>query len=162
MGGIQKSAEIPAPFCLVFIFVNRFFSFVIIKLQNLLMAKRMIPVEIVIEANSEIAKYNAANYSSDSGIAYKAYAKGDYLYIDRNEYGRDTKAFRLLFRGKIEIFKWSSERYTDDTFGMPGEQFLDGTVIGAMKAADALYPPPGKKNDLDMLQQLMKLFGSDH
>lgn len=130
------------------------------------MGKRKIPAEIIDKANHEIAKSNAANFSSDSGTAYKAYAKGEYLYMDRNDYGRDTRTFRLLFRGKIdnwdfEIFKWSSERYTDDTFGMPGEQFLDGTVSGAMKAADELYPPPGKNDDTDMFQQLMKLLGSD-
>jgi hypothetical protein len=44
---------------------------------------------------------------------------------------------------------------------MPGEQFLDGAISGAMKAADKLYPPPVKMNELDLFQQLMKLFGSD-
>ncbi len=113
------------------------------------MGKKKIPADIIEQAIREIEKYNAANYSPGSGTAYKAYAKGDYLYVDRKEHGRDTKMFRLLFCGKIdnwdfEIFKWSSERYSDDTFFMPGEEFLDGTVTGAMKAADELYPPPGK------------------
>jgi hypothetical protein len=130
------------------------------------MGKVNIPAEIIEKANSEIARYNAAHYASDSGIAYRAYAKGNYLYVDRNEYGQDVKTFRLLFNGKIdnwdfEIFKWSSEKYTDDTFGMPGEQYLNGTISGAMKAADKLYPPPDKINELDIFQQLMKLMGSD-
>jgi hypothetical protein len=130
------------------------------------MIRRNIPAEIIEKANLEIEKYNAAHYASDSGIAYRAYAKGNYLYVDRNEYGQDVKTFRLLFNGKIdnwdfEIFKWSSEKYTDDTFGMPGEQYLNGTISGAMKAADKLYPPPDKINELDIFQQLMKLMGSD-
>jgi hypothetical protein len=130
------------------------------------MGKVNIPAEIIEKANLEIGKYNAAHYASDSGIAYRAYAKGNYLYVDRNEYGQDVKTFRLLFNGKIdnwdfEIFKWSSEKYTDDTFGMPGEQYLNGTISGAMKAADKLYPPPDKINELDIFQQLMKLMGSD-
>jgi hypothetical protein len=57
----------------------------------------------------------------------------------------------------IQCYEW----YTDDTFGMPGEQFLNGTISGAMKAADKLYPPPDKINELDIFQQLMKLMGSD-
>jgi hypothetical protein len=43
-------------------------------------------------------------------------------------------------RWEFAIFKWSSERYDPDEWMFPGNQYLNGTIEGAMKAGLEAYP----------------------
>jgi hypothetical protein len=38
------------------------------------------------------------------------------------------------------IYKYSDNRYDPEEWFFPGEQFVDGTVTGAMKAGMIAYP----------------------
>lgn len=72
--------------------------------------------------------------------------KGKYIYINTFDGLRENPACRLFFEEDIddlefEIYKYSIDRYSDDTFMMPGEEFLDGTVSGALQCVFELYPP---------------------
>ena len=39
------------------------------------------------------------------------------------------------------IYKYSTEKYDLDECMFPGDQFVDGTIEGAMKAGLQAYPP---------------------
>lgn len=104
--------------------------------------KPAIPQEIKDEVVEIVEKFNKRNLNSD--VFYIARFKGKYLYLDRNEYGTVGKICRLEFMGDIDswefsIFTYSDERYELDAF-FEGEENLDGTVTGAMKAGLAAYP----------------------
>ena len=76
---------------------------------------------------------------------YQVRFKGKYLYLDRSDYGIVGPICRLTYTGNLNkwdfaIFKWSSERYDADEWMFPGNQHLDGTVVGAMKAGLEAYP----------------------
>jgi hypothetical protein len=71
--------------------------------------------------------------------------QGRYCYLDRVDYGSKGPICRLGYRDdpdkwEFAIFRWSSERYDPDERMFPGAQFVDGTVIGAMRAGMEAYP----------------------
>lgn len=108
------------------------------------MAKSTIPQEVKDATKSIIEKYNAKKFKKFPGTYYYPIFKGSYLYLNRKEASADGPISRLKYNGSMkdwdfEIFKWSSESYSDDLFMMPGEKFIDGTIEGAMKAGDELY-----------------------
>lgn len=109
------------------------------------MAKTSIPQEVKDAAISIIEKYNARKFKKFPGVSYYAVFKGSYLYLNRKEGYAEGPISRLKYNGSMkdwdfEIFKWSSESYSDDLFMMPGGEFIDGTIEGALKAGDELYP----------------------
>jgi len=122
------------------------------------MAVSKIPEEVQLQVAKIVADFNKAKLGK-KGCKYVAQYKGNYLYLLQDEgIGKLAPTVRLKFRGKIDnwefaIFKWSSESYTDDTFGMPGYEFVDGTVEGAMKAGLKLYPAKGKE-EIEMMQNI--------
>ena len=91
-----------------------------------------------------IEKFNQ-NVLSGRDCFYQARFKGKYLYLDRSDYGNTGPIFRLTYAGNMNkwdfaIFRWSSERYDPDEWMFPGNQYLDGTIEGAMKAGLEAYP----------------------
>jgi len=134
------------------------------------MAKAKIPTEVRTEAISIIEKYNAKKYKKFPGISYYPVFKGAYLYLNRKEGYTDGPISRLKYNGSMEdwdfeIFKWSSESYSDDLFMMPGEEYIDGSIEGAMKAGDTLYPPDSKPDPAQMesfLKGFSKLMSELH
>ncbi len=91
-----------------------------------------------------IEKFNKKEFSDPEVFYYPEFKRG-YLYLMRNEFGEKGPICRLKYNGNIkdwdfEVFKYSSETFTDDIFFMPGEEEIDGTIEGAMKAGLELYP----------------------
>jgi hypothetical protein len=124
------------------------------------MAKTKIPEEIIEKANKIIADFNSKVYKKKSGIEYYAIYKEDYLYLNRKEGRNDGPISRLRYNGKIDnwdfaIFKWSSERYDPDEFYFPGQQHLNGTIEGALKAGNEAYPPSWEPV-IDELEEFFK------
>jgi hypothetical protein len=128
------------------------------------MAKTKIPDEIKVKADKIIADFNAKVYKKKSGIEYYAIYKGDFLYLQRKEGRKDDPIARLKYNGDFDnwdfaIFKWSSEQYDPDVFYFPGEQHLNGTVEGALKAGNEAYPPNWEPSPETMEDFLKQIFG---
>jgi hypothetical protein len=75
---------------------------------------------------------------------YSARFKGKYLYLDRTDRREPLPICRLTWNGKMDnwdfaIYKYSSEKYDPEEWFFPGEEFVDGTVTGAMKAGMEAY-----------------------
>jgi len=110
------------------------------------MAQITIPKEIQQEVAKIIDEFNKKNFSGyNNEVAYYAEYKGKFLYLLRKEFRNISPVARLTYTGDIKewdfaIFKWSSERYDPDEWFFPGEEFVDGTVEGAMKAGLEAYP----------------------
>ncbi len=109
--------------------------------------------KIVSEFNETILK--------EYGCKFQSQYKGNFLYLLLDEgFANLAPTLRLKFTGDINdwefaIFKWSSEKYTTDFDFMPGAEFIDGTIHGAMQAALKLYPPQ-KKSDIKMRQAMFQ------
>ena len=101
--------------------------------------------ESVREKVDEIVRRFNEESIGDPNRYYSARYRGNYLYLDRIEYGKAGSICRLEFNGKMDnwdfaIFKYSSGRYDPDEWFFPGAESVDGTVEGAMKAGLAAYP----------------------
>jgi len=89
--------------------------------------------------------------------------KGNYLYLLLDEgMPKLAPTLRLEFTGdmnkwKFGIFKWSSETYTTDYGFIPGSEFVDGSIAGALQAAIIAYPPKNKK-DRNVQQDIFEIF----
>ena len=72
--------------------------------------------------------------------------RGRYLYLDRaGPRGQLSKICRLAWTGEMDdwefaIYKYSSERYDQDDWFFPGSDEVDGTIEGALRAAQEAYP----------------------
>ncbi len=103
-----------------------------------------IPVSVKEQVNEIIGHFNEESIG-DPDRFYSARYCGNYLYLDRTEYGEAGSICRLKFNGKMDnwdfaIFKYSSDSYDSDEWFFPGSESVDGTVEGAMKAGLAAYP----------------------
>lgn len=108
------------------------------------MRSKRIP-ESIKKQVAEIVKRFNAEAIKDPDQFYITRYRGNYLYLDRNDYGTVGPICRLEFNGKMDnwdfaIFKYSSERYDPDEWFFPGSELVDGTVEGAMKAGLEAYP----------------------
>lgn len=106
------------------------------------MTRKTIPQEVKDQVEQIVARFNE-QVLRGGACRYVARFKGRYLYLDREDYGKTGPICRLEYRGKMDdwsfaIFKYSSERYSDSEF-FPGDQYVDGTVEGAMKAGLEAY-----------------------
>ena len=111
--------------------------------------KQSIPPGIQAEVQKLIDKFNQENFSDpdfkEFGIVgYSARFKGKYLYLDRDDMGEPSPICRLTWNGKMDnwdfaIYKYSDSRYDPEEWFFPGDQFVDGTVTGAMKAGMEAY-----------------------
>ena len=70
-----------------------------------------------------------------------------YLYLSRADFygSAPLPICRLEWRGKQDtwgfvVYKHSSNKYDPDERMFPGQQYLDGTVEGAMKCGLQVYP----------------------
>jgi hypothetical protein len=110
------------------------------------MNRKTISAEVKEAVTDSIAKFNRDNFA-DWEIAYIARFKGIHLYLDRSEFGRVTRVCRLTFTGEpkhewdFAIYKYSTEQYSPDECFFPGDNQVDGTVEGAMRAGMEVYPP---------------------
>ena len=80
-----------------------------------------------------------------AAVRYVPRFRGNYLYLDRTDYGRPSPICRLRYTGAMDnwdfaIYKYSDERYDAEEWFFPGSQHIDGTVAGALKAGLEAYP----------------------
>jgi hypothetical protein len=102
------------------------------------MAKQVISNEIKEEAISIIEQFNALNYKKKDVYFFSEF-RGKFLYLFRHEYGSISPIIRLCFTGDMNdweaaIYKWSREKYDPEDIWFPGSQYLNGTILGALKA----------------------------
>ena len=103
--------------------------------------------EIPIEVKNEVAKIvDDFNYRviKKKDYFYITRYKGEYLYLDRVEYG-GSPICRLKYDGKIDdwefaIYRYSIDNYDPEEWFFPGAEHVDGTIEGAMKAGLEAYP----------------------
>ena len=107
------------------------------------MGSQSIPTAIKQAVAQIIEQFNNEQLAQ-TGCAYHARFRGRYLYLDRDEGRGPSPIARLEYQGAIDdwefaIYKYSSERYDPDEW-FPGDELLDGTVQGAMRAGLEAYP----------------------
>ena len=112
--------------------------------------KTIIPVEIQVEVQKLIDKFNRENFGDAESkrwriVGYSARFKGKYLHLDRDDMERPSPICRLKWNGEMDnwefaIYKYSDNCYDPEEWFFPGEEFVDGTVTGAMKAGMTAYP----------------------
>jgi hypothetical protein len=120
------------------------------------MAKRQtIPIEVQEEVLKLIDEFNRVELNDSTSLldaffpkkikrGFSARFKGKYLYLDRTDRYEPLPICRLTWNGKMDnwdfaIYKYSSEKYDPEEWFFPGEEFVDGTVSGAMKAGMVAY-----------------------
>ncbi|MBN1811306.1 MAG: hypothetical protein JXA14_05690 [Anaerolineae bacterium] len=106
------------------------------------MATRQIPDEVKAQVSEIVVRFNEG--SNDPTCYYVARFRGPYLYLGRSDFGRIGPICRLKYTGDMNnwefaIFKWSTERYATDEW-FTGDEYVDGTVAGAMMAGLHAYP----------------------
>jgi len=117
--------------------------------------KQTIPAEVQEEVQKLIDEFNSVHLKESTALlntffpskkkrGYSARFKGKYLYLDRTDRSEPLPICRLTWNGKIDnwdfaIYKYSSEKYDPEEWFFPGEEFVDGTVTGAMKAGMEAY-----------------------
>lgn len=109
------------------------------------MAKAIITKEIQQKVSGIIDTFNKKTFKKSEDFMYIPKFKGDFLYLNRKEYDKVAPVARLKYTGDIKkwefaIYKWSRRDYDADEYFFPGEQHVDGTVEGAMRAGLEAYP----------------------
>ena len=107
------------------------------------MITNSIPAEAREEALRSIARFNEEVLAGTES-RYVPRFKGKYLYLDREDAGEVGRICRLEYiRRKrlweIAIYKYSTERYDPEDWCFPGNQLVDGTIEGALKAGMLAY-----------------------
>ena len=105
--------------------------------------KREIPFEVKNEVSEIVDNFNKM-IIKEKDYFYLTRYKGEYLYLDRAEYG-GSPICRLKYNGKMDdwefaIYKYSEDGYDTEEWFFPGADHLDGTVEGAMRAGLEAYP----------------------
>ncbi len=103
-----------------------------------------IPAEVKKQADEIVRAFNE-RVIKDHNLYYTTRYKGNFLYLDRFDYGKAMPVCRLKYTGHLDkwefaIFKYSDERYDADEWFFPGLGYVDGTIEGAMKAGLEAYP----------------------
>ena len=103
-----------------------------------------IPEEIKNQVEKLITRFNQKTIKNPDSFYVPRY-RGRFLYLDRNEAGELVPICRLEYNGKINnwsfaIYKYSDEKYNPNEFMFPGMNFVNGTILGAMKAGLKAYP----------------------
>ncbi|MBN2292439.1 MAG: hypothetical protein JXM70_08445 [Pirellulales bacterium] len=107
------------------------------------MPKKSIPKEVQEQVRSIVDGFNRDELG-DCDITYSFRFKGKYLYLDRDDYGTKGPICRLEYTGDMEdwefsIYKYSSGQYDPKEWCFPGDEYVDGTIEGAMKAGMVAY-----------------------
>jgi hypothetical protein len=108
------------------------------------LATQSIPKEVKTAILKSVAEFNRQTFG-DWEIEYIARFQGRHVYLDRKQFSSKGPICRLTFSGKSDtwefaIFKYSTQRYSPDECFFPGEDEVDGTVEGAMRAGMKAYP----------------------
>jgi hypothetical protein len=112
----------------------------------MVLKKQSIPESVKQEVNKIIDHYNRTIYCKDESVKYIAEFKGSFLYLKRIEFnGVISPMARLTYAGRMDkwkfaIFRWTLDAYDPDEWFFPGCEFVNGTILGALKAGDEAYP----------------------
>jgi len=103
-----------------------------------------IPKHVRDQVDRDIKGFNR-QVIKDPACFYVSRYRGNYLYLDRHNYGPVSPIARLKYQGGLRnwdfaIYKYSKERFDPDEWFFPGVEHVDGTVEGAMKAGLEAYP----------------------
>lgn len=106
--------------------------------------RKAIPEGIKAQVDEIVKDFNR-KVIRDPNYFYVARYKGEYLYLDRYDYGRFGPICQLKYTGSIQgwefaIYKYSKDSYDSDERMFPGSDLIDGTIEGAMKAGLQAYP----------------------
>ena len=105
--------------------------------------KAAIPVQVREDALRAVEEFNRKELRG-TGSRYLPRFKGKYLYLDREDFGDVGHICRLEYAGSkrgwyFAIYRYSDERYDEEDWFFPGNQFVDGTIKGALKAGMEAY-----------------------
>ena len=108
------------------------------------MNSQRIPDNVRRQADEIVRRFNVSALK-DPDRGYVTRYRGQYMYLDRQDYGDPSHICRLNYTGSMDhwgfaIYKYSDEKYDPDEFVFPGYEHLDGTIEGAMKAGLEAYP----------------------
>ena len=104
----------------------------------------VIPDTVQSEIAMRIDAFNKKQLAK-KGCKYLPVIKGKFIYLMRTTIDQQREPVcRLTYHGDLEdmsfaIFKWSSEAYSSSEC-FPGDNHIDGTLEGAMKAGLKAYP----------------------
>ncbi|RJP46623.1 MAG: hypothetical protein C4548_02195 [Desulfobacteraceae bacterium] len=78
------------------------------------------------EVERIVERFNKEHLSGQ-GRAYVARFRGNYLYLDRSDFGNVGPICRLKYTGKMDdwefaIYKFTRDAYSSDEFFFPGEE----------------------------------------
>ena len=105
----------------------------------------VIPAVIQEEIEIRVKAFNEKKLSKKIS-KYVPKIHGKFIYLMRTlEDGSLEHVCRLTYTGDIEdmnfaIYKYSTETYAPKEMFFPGEEYVDGTIEGAMKAGLEAYP----------------------
>ena len=108
------------------------------------MASKAIPDNAKKEIAEIIDQFNKKSLHKGYG-AYVPRYKGSYLYLDRDDGANNLSPIcRLKYTGDMNkwefaIYKYSTGQYDPEECFFPGEELIDGTIEGAMKAGLRAY-----------------------
>ena len=92
--------------------------------------------EVREQVQAIVDKFNCDGFA-DREQSYVPRFRGKYLYLDRKDYGSVGPICRLEYTGDMKNWQFAMYQYCSAQYGessFPGQQFVDGTVQGAMKA----------------------------
>jgi hypothetical protein len=124
--------------------------------------KATIPVEIQAKVKTIVSEFNRTHFSSPER-SYLARFHGRFLYLDRCDLGEPFQICRLTYQGRLDdwefsIYRHSKGRYDPDEGLFPGDQYVDGTIQGAMKAGLEAYPVVKDTLQRKILHMLFRTF----
>lgn len=102
-------------------------------------------MKITSEVKKEVS-ITIEQFNQKHNCYYKDRYRGEFLYLEKaDRSGGFSKIGRLKYNGETDdwsfsVFKYSSESYDPDEIFFPGQEFLDGTVDGALRAGLEIYP----------------------
>lgn len=107
------------------------------------MPTEAIPKEVREQVQAIVDQFNREAFA-DGERSYIPRFKGNYLYLDRRDYGSVGPICRLEYTGDMQnwqfaMYQFCSAQYGSGGSSFPGAHFLDGTVQGAMKAGAQGY-----------------------
>ena len=128
------------------------------------MGKSKITSEIKEKVNAQLTDFNKKISKDFPGIEYIAVYKGNYLYLNRIENKKESEMARLKYTGNFNkwefaIFRYTINNYDPDACFFPGEDYVNGTIEGALKAVHNAYPPdyiPSDESIINFFSKFVK------
>jgi hypothetical protein len=110
-----------------------------VKVRN-----KKIPQDIRTQVEAIVARFNRT-VVRDRRTFFSARFRGQYVYLDRDDYGAVGPRGRLTWTGDMAkwdfaIYEYSDARYDPEEWMFYGAEHLDGTVEGALRACMEAYP----------------------